>query len=200
MDNVQNVRLVMDSAVNVKPELCGWIGKHVGPKIVELSVINCKNMTWKSHLKLILEYVQKIEMINLERNKWVDDDVVDQITLKFSKSLKELNLENTGIADHALSYIGKRCSNLRSLKLMCCPKVSDKGLSQMVRKVHLSSLHISHNLLVTDAGLEALISASNLQSIELINCPNVTDKAIEAMRISGASGATPSLPAYRGLS
>ena len=87
MDNVQNVRLVMDSAVNVKPELCGWIGKHVGPKIVELSVINCKNMTWKSHLKLILEYVQKIEMINLERNKWVDDDVVDQITLKFSNNL-----------------------------------------------------------------------------------------------------------------
>jgi hypothetical protein len=86
------------------------------------------------------------------------------------------------VSDHALSFLGKRCPNLRKLMLMCCPNVSDKGLGQMVRKIHLSALHISHNLLITDAGIEKLISASSqLTSIELQNCPNITDRSVEAM-------------------
>jgi hypothetical protein len=94
-DSVQAVRLIIDSAELIAPETVALLAKYVAPKITELTVVNCPKLSWKAHLKPIMECARGLEIVNLQKNKWVDDAVVDQVTLKFTKSLKELNLENT---------------------------------------------------------------------------------------------------------
>ena len=179
---VQKVKLIIVRAASMSQPLCLWIAKYVAPKLIHLELIECQNLTWNDHLKKMLEFAKNMETINLTKNKWVDDYVVEQISVKFQKSLRSINLEHTSVTDHALSFIGKKCAALRDLSLSVCPKVSDRGLSQLVRKVHLSSLHISHNHCITDAGIASLLSASGqLYSITLMNCPKLTDASIESI-------------------
>lgn len=168
--------------VSLHPGLLGWIIKYISPKLLELTVQDCRGLTWTNHVKRILEAAGAVETINLQRNPWVDDFVVDQISTKFAKSLRAIDLENTKVTDNALHNLGKRCQNVRNVTLNCCPKVTDTGLEHLCKKVHLSNINICHNLNITDDGIEKLISASNqLYSVRLTNCPKLTDAAMEAM-------------------
>ena len=71
-------------------------------------------LSW-TNLKKILEPASCIEYVNLQKNPWVDDSVIEQISKKFGKYLKELNLEYTKITDGALNQIGGRCLNVRTI-------------------------------------------------------------------------------------
>ena len=182
--NCKQVCLTMSQvdAVSLHADLLGWIIKHISPKLLELTVQDCRGLTWSNHVKRILEAADAVETVNLQRNPWVDDFVVDQLSTKFAKTLRAIDLENTKITDNALHNIGKRCQIVRNVTLNCCPKVTDKGLEQLCKKTHLSNINICHNLNITDAGIEKLISASNhLHSVRLTNCPRLTDSAMEAM-------------------
>jgi len=181
--DVKAIKLVIAKCPDIPAEICALLAKYISPKLVEIHVVDCPDLGWNSHIKRILEACgSTVDHINLCRNKWVNDWVIEQIAVKFSKCLRVLDLEATSASDQALHHVGRRCLNLRVLTLNMCHKISDDGLSQIAKKVHLSSLHISHNLMITDVGLEVLISAAhNLESIELKNCPKVTDRAMEAM-------------------
>jgi len=177
------IKLVIAKCPEIPADICTLLAKYLSPKMVEIHVIACPDLGWNNHIKRILEACgSTVDHINLCENKWVDDWVIEQIAVKFSKCLRILDLEATSVTDQALHHVGRRCLNLRALTLNMCHRISDDGLSQIAKKVHLSSLHISHNLAITDLGLEVLISAAhNLESIELRNCPKVTDRAMEAM-------------------
>ena len=49
-DRVPFVRLVIDSAEEIQQEVVSLLAKYVAPKIIELSVVNCRKLSWKSHL------------------------------------------------------------------------------------------------------------------------------------------------------
>ena len=108
----------------IAPEVISLLAKYVSPKLIEITIIDCTHLTWQNHVRRILEPANFIEIVNLQKNNWVDDYVVDQLSTKFAKSLKELNFEYTKITDNALFHVGRRCMNLRSLTVNCCPQVN----------------------------------------------------------------------------
>jgi uncharacterized protein YneF (UPF0154 family) len=182
----KEIKLIVKQCPEISANLCALIGKYISPKIAEIHVVDCPALSWTNHLKRMLENCgsgsSSVQVINICKNKWVDDWVVEQLTVKFGKSLVQLNLEQTGVTDQALHHVSRRCNALRSLTLNNCGKITDDGLGELARKVHLSQLHISHNVNITDTGIECLLSAShNLESIQLRNLPKITDRSMEAM-------------------
>ena len=52
----------------------------------------------------------------------------------------------------------------------------------MSRRIHLSNINISHNVHVSDASAEAILSTShNLKTLCITNCPKLTDRSIAAL-------------------
>lgn len=178
----QYISLTIECAGFISHDLCNWISKHVSPKLIELHIIDCTQLTWMDHVKVILQPATNIEVIDLRKNEWVDDFVVEQLCVKFGNTLKDLNLEKTRITDNALFHLGKKCLNIKNLSFNCCPKISDSGFRELSRRIHLSNFSVSHNVSVTDDSIEAMLSTSyKLKSFCLSNCPKLTDRAIESM-------------------
>ena len=182
-EDATRIKLAIEQCPEISQEVCALLAKYVSPLLVEIHVIESPLLRWQDHLKRLLEACSNtVEVINLKRNKWVDDWVIEQLSVKFASCLVTINIEATSATDQALHHLGRRCLKLRQLYVTMCPKISDHGLEQLSRKVHLSNIHIAHNLNITDAGIESVISAAHdLESVELINCPQLTDRAIESM-------------------
>ena len=213
--------LYIKDASSLNDNVLELIVNHISPKMIEISVIDCTHsftflffnliiclrayslgpfLAW-SVLKKILEPASCIEYVNLQKNPWVDDSVIEQISKKFSKYLKEINLEYTKVTDGALNQIGGRCLNVRTIGtilthslpklisyllahigLTCCSRVGDPGFSALAKKLHISTLQISHNVNITDESTELVLSASSdLHTLILKNCPKLTDRTIEAL-------------------
>ena len=121
--NYKYIALSLKAGPIITPEVISLLSKYVSPKLIEITIIDCTHLTWQNHVRRILESSNSIEIVNLQKNSWVDDYVVDQLSIKFAKSLKELNFEYTKITDNALFHVGRRFMNLRSLTVNCCPQV-----------------------------------------------------------------------------
>jgi hypothetical protein len=68
------------------------------------------------------------------------------------------------------------------LDLVCCPQISDSGVCELVKKNHFGRINVSHSMMVTDQGVEALISNCRaLTSLTLVNVPQLSDRAIKAL-------------------
>lgn len=103
------------------------ISQFVSPKLVSIQFIDCHDFSWRDHVKPLLSTAYKIEIINIPRNYWLDYTVAvsgndkspksvvsdssawvfEQLTNKFSKSLRCLILENSKITNDTLLMIGK---------------------------------------------------------------------------------------------
>lgn len=179
--NAKMISFKLDDVGILRTELCEWISEYIAPKIVELSITSCHQFSWK-YLKTLLENAYSVGSICLQKNHWVNDDVVEQLSRKYSKTLQYFDLEYTKITDNSLFHLGQRCLKLRSIRLDCCPKVTNAGLIELSRRIHLISIHICHNMNITDRSIETLLSqSSELSSLKLTNCPNLTDKSMEVL-------------------
>jgi len=178
------IALVLDDIGKVESDVLGWISDYVCPRLVELSVISCHDLTWKQ-LRDMLSACNSLGHLCLRKNHWVTDDVVEQLSIKYAKTLQHLDLEYTKISDNALYQLGKRCLGLKSLHLDCCPRLTSSGLVELSRRIHLSSIHICHNVNIEDAALEQLLAGSStLSSLRLTNCPKLTDESVNALHES----------------
>ena len=118
----------------------------------------------------------------MKQNKWLDDFVIEQLSIRFHKTLVHFHLESSPITNSALYHIGRRCSLLRSCRVICCPKVNNTGFLELTKKIHLNEVYLGHNVKVTDEAMEALFSsARNLQAIVLDNCPKLSDRTISCV-------------------
>jgi hypothetical protein len=73
-------------------------------------------------------------------------------------------------------------TGLTALDLVCCPGISDSGLCELVKKNKFGRINVSHSMLVTDQGVEALVSNCRaLASLTLVNVPQLSDRAIKAL-------------------
>lgn len=162
--------------------ICSVIADTIGSKITEVWIENCQNITWNGEVKKLLANTKSLEVLILKNNSWLDDFMMEQLAIRYQKTLVHLELENLSISNSALFQMGRRCSGLQTLSLVCLPKVTDAGLIEMAKTIHVSVLTISHNLKITDKGIEALVyGAKNLQSVVLVNCPKLTNQAVASM-------------------
>lgn len=159
-----------------------------GSSLTELVIENCASFTWAKEMKAILRQCAKLQSLRLIGLKWVDDGVVEQLSVRYQKSLRHLELNRCSITNNALFHLGRRCSALKSLHIICCNKVTDAGILEMTKNIHLDNIHFAHSLSVTDKSMAALLGmAADLTSLQLINLPKLTDATLSALYETGAA-------------
>lgn len=170
-----SVALYFHHVSAIPPNVLSLLSKVVAPKLCELHITDSNNLTWKV-LKKLLDASKHVTKIVLQRNSWVTDAVVEQLTTKYYRVLTHLHVEQGGLTDGALFHL-KRCVHLRFLALVYCSRITDAGLIEIAKNVQLSDVHITHNNSISNIGIEAiLLNSATLNSIVLNDVPNVTDQ------------------------
>jgi hypothetical protein len=118
----KGITLILKGVLAIPPNSSSQIIKYISPKLKKIIIHDCNLLNW-SDVKSILASAESIEEIDLRRNLWVNDYVIEQLSLKFSKSLKVLKLEKSDLSDNSLFHVGKRCLKLRDVTFDCCHKV-----------------------------------------------------------------------------
>jgi len=206
----KGISFVLKGAMSLPQSSVAIIVKHVSPKLKKITVNDCSNISW-TDIKPILAAADYVEVLDLRRNIWVDDYVIEQLAIKFAKSMRALLLENSDLSDASLFHVGRRCLKLRHINFDCCYKVfhlrvialivqydagindrsfpsysvtqvSNLGLKELSKKLHLSNIVINHNSLCSDKGVELLIfSSHNLKALSLANCPALSNRVVNAL-------------------
>lgn len=180
--NFNAVRLTIKNCPNLDLNTCNIISEAFGRKITEIYIDGCHHLTWSNEIKKLLSSTKLVEVLILKNNKWVDDFTMEQIAIRFQKTLTHLEIENSSISNNALHHIGRRCSLLRYLNLTCCPKISDTGILELSKKIQLRYINISHNMKITDDATVALLSnIKSPESVIFVNCPKLTDRSVAAV-------------------
>lgn len=117
-----DIYLIIHGALQIPPNASSLITKYISPKLKRFVLNDCSLMSW-SEVKAVLAPAGEMEVLDLRRNDWVNDYVVEQLAIKFAKSLRSLVLERSELTDNSLFHVGKRCLKLRNLTLDCCYKV-----------------------------------------------------------------------------
>jgi hypothetical protein len=155
-----------------------WICKFIGPKLIELILDSCEKLDWRD-VKRILSTCPLIQSIKFLNLSWLNDQIMEQLTSNSSKELLSLEFEKVKITDLGLFQLSRRCINLKILSFNCCLHITDSGLLELAKKVHLSSLQIRHSVSITDRGLEALLRrSSKLSKLCLENCSQITPNSL----------------------
>jgi hypothetical protein len=118
----KGITLILKGVLAIPPNSSSQIIKYISLKLKKIIIHDCNLLNW-SDVKSILASAESIEEIDLRRNLWVNDYVIEQLSLKFSKSLKVLKLEKSDLSDNSLFHVGKRCLKLRDVTFDCCHKV-----------------------------------------------------------------------------
>jgi hypothetical protein len=181
LKNYSYISLTLDNPPSFSKATSSWIIKIVLPKVVEITIINCDLLPWTT-IKKMLDSAKNITSLRFRKNNWVNDKVIEHIAYKFGKSLKILELENCKISDISLFQLNRSCFNLSHIYLICCPNITDAGLRELSKKIHLCNIHISHNMHISDVGIEQLlISSSHLDCLELKNIPKLTNSSLSSI-------------------
>jgi hypothetical protein len=118
----KGICLVIQGALALPASAIAIIVRHVSPKMKKVVFNDCHDISWID-VKPILAAAEYVEVLDLRRNAWVNDYVVEQLAIKFSKSLKALFLENSELTDTSLFHVGRKCLKLRHIIFDCCYKV-----------------------------------------------------------------------------
>jgi hypothetical protein len=126
--NHKNISLHLNNINDIRSDQILALQLYISPKLIEIEVKNCNNLPWKK-VKNILEKANFIESFIFIKNSWLNDSVIEFIANKFTKTFKVLLLENSlKITDQSLYQIGRKCFNVKSISLRCCPNITDLGL------------------------------------------------------------------------
>lgn len=134
-------------------------------------------------LKEIATYCKHLKYLDLVKCKHVSDNGLSMITTNCTK-LETLKLSNCdGVTVNGLRYLCKNLSNLKTLILSGCQLLHDSDFQvfhQSVFKDEITSLDISYNSTLSNAGVGIIVNAvgNKLMSLNLSNCKNITDKVI----------------------
>jgi hypothetical protein len=101
-----------------------------------------------------------------------------------TKGVEELKLPRNMTDEKMLRVFGgKRFSELRTLDLTLCSRITDVGMVVVGKCTNLQSL-ILGGCNITDAGMVDVGKCTNLQSLNLNGCNRITDACKKAMRQS----------------
>jgi hypothetical protein len=177
------VHLTLRNVQGLDVSMCNLLSSVLGSKLIGLQIEECQDVSWSGEIRKLLAHSKSLEVLVLKNNNWVDDFAMEQIAVRFQKSLYHLEIIQSQISNNALFQVGKRCTLIQILHLVCCPKITDAGLIEMAKNsIRVSVLNISHNLKISDKGIEALITGcKELKSLTLTNCPKLTNQAVASL-------------------
>lgn len=72
------VSLVLEHTLDIPYNLLSALSTYVSPKLIRLSITECDNLNWNTHIKVLLENVCFLEELSLKKNRWVDDAMIDK--------------------------------------------------------------------------------------------------------------------------
>ncbi|RYH31298.1 hypothetical protein EON65_02940 [archaeon] len=176
------ISLSIEGFEKIPQQTFDMVGKYLSHDIVELTIVSCPDFTWTGEIKALLRSCAKLLSLRLVAVPWIDDGMIEQLSVRYHKSLKSIHLENCTLTNNSIFQIGRRCNQLQNFTLVCCTRISDTGLLELTKNTRLSYIHIAHNYNVTDKSLVALLGAAkNLCYLNLANCVKLTDQSISAL-------------------
>lgn len=102
--------------------------------------------------------------------------------------LTYLALSETGVGDEALGYVGE-LTQMEQLHLRNCRRVTDIGVSKLVKLKQLWMLNLSGCSKITDRSVRALSGMPSVNFIQVFDCPNVSDGTVDEF-LSAQQGRT----------
>lgn len=176
------ISLSLEGFEKIPQQTFDMVGKYLSNNIVELGIASCPDLTWTGEIKALLRSCAKMVSLRLVSVPWIDDGMIEQLSVRYHKSLRSIHLENCALTNNSIFQIGRRCNQLQVLTLVCCTRISDTGLLELTKNINLSYIHIAHNYNITDKSLAALLGAAkNLRFLNLANCAKLTDQTISAL-------------------
>eukprot|EP01039_Chlorochromonas_danica_P001031 gene1031-1118_t len=165
------------------------IGSFLGSALYELVIERCPQISWQEEVKILLRRCGNLSALTLIGQTWVDDNVLEQLSLRYQKTLGQLSLVDCpNMTNNGLFQIGRRCQALQRLKIVSCRQISDAGILELTKKIQLQHIEISHNWSVTDRSIGALVgNAKDLLTLTLVNCPKLTDTTLSWLYETQAS-------------
>ena len=97
--------------------------------------------------------------------------------------LESLELDRAAITDKALASLAK-APKLKSLFLLDCKEITDKGLAGLRAVKNLEELTIASDA-ITDTGIVSLRDLPRLRILDLVGVPQVTELGL--MRLPGGN-------------
>lgn len=170
-------QLSIESAFNVTDACLGkLVSSH--PQLSSLTLRDCPELTDEG-----LKWLVNCSLTSLKISAC---KVTDELLGKLATGCPQLSVlklsdygSDYGVSDYGLGMIGEHCEHLSELYLCGCYKVTDLGLSKLI-KCPLYSLSIAACYKVTDEGLCKLVEGRpQLSSLNLRDCRKITDRTLE---------------------
>ncbi|XP_057973686.1 F-box protein SKP2A-like [Malania oleifera] len=135
-------------------------------------------------LRVLAHGCPNLIKLNISGCSAFSDDALQYLT-EFCRKLKYLNLCGCvkAVSNEALQAIGRNCSQLQSLNLGWCERVSDDGVMSLAKGCpDLRALDLCGCVLITDISVIALANRClHLRSLGLYYCQNITDTAMYSL-------------------
>jgi Leucine-rich repeat (LRR) protein len=132
----------------------------------------------KSSVMLVLS--KKIKY-NYQRDIEANSKYYGNCSTALSKHRKFVKCKYVTVTDQELSLMINICSNLHTLDLSYCDKITDVGLKELAKLTNLHTLDLSYCDEITDVGVKELAKLTNLHTLDLSYCDKITDVGVREL-------------------
>lgn len=148
------------------------------PRIKALNLERCDLGVEDNFLNALSIACPKLESLNIAHCGYFTDVGLSALTGLLN--LTSLNLSGCVILKEWLCLLANACPQLEKLNLSRCNnyKLSDSHLEELPRFSNLNSLYLSYCDKITDAGMEVFEGCPNLLILDINSCRLVTDEGI----------------------
>eukprot|EP01080_Neovahlkampfia_damariscottae_P004762 gene4762-8344_t len=144
--------------------------------LISLNLTGCDQI-FLSQLKM-KKNDSKIEKLQLMGCKSTSDECMRKLSL-WAPNLSDLNIAYSDhVTDIGVDLIITNCSNIKSLNIKRCVKITDKTLKCLSKKENLFSLNVTGCKNISNQGIEYISTMKNLQELGLRRCNLITDDGI----------------------
>ncbi|GMH35376.1 hypothetical protein BSKO_03244 [Bryopsis sp. KO-2023] len=179
----------------------GLVVKTLSPKVLKKGIVRGRNNSFASLKSLdlskttgvtdqklgLLSELKTLQHLKLKRCRNVFDMGLGNLA-KMDK-LESLNLARClNISDEGIALLVAGATNLKTLNIKFCYKITNTGIAALAGLNSLTSLNCSHCRHVSDIGLHGLTGLKNLQTLKISDCDQITDHGMEIL--SGMSSLT----------
>eukprot|EP00252_Welwitschia_mirabilis_P020829 TRINITY_DN5194_c0_g2_i1.p1 TRINITY_DN5194_c0_g2~~TRINITY_DN5194_c0_g2_i1.p1 ORF type:complete len:488 (-),score=55.43 TRINITY_DN5194_c0_g2_i1:65-1528(-) len=131
-----------------------------------------------------LSYCKNLQHLDLRGCRAIGDDSMKAV-LSLTK-LETLLLNGSDISDMGLSAFGNSCTQLVTLSLRSCIRITDKGITALFDSCHLvttlENLDLSYIPNISDKSILHLARRGmNIVELRLRECPNIGDTSVMAL-------------------
>lgn len=111
------------TTTSIPKALCQCLNRILVPKLVSLSFIHCATLNMTVMAALFAAKDSKIRRIAFTSCGWVNDSILEQISIRCNQTLKEIHFEGLkNITNKGMYEIGRRCSGNTTMYVCVCER------------------------------------------------------------------------------